>query len=98
MNNIGIKEAWSLVEFRNKFTKMYLTNEMINTNTGEPFKCLAFKGNDDKVTMVGFSSELGELTSAQIKEQKDSLRVVQLNSGSYKLCGTPANAWEEIDL
>ena len=48
-------------------------------------------GNDD-------NSKMGELTPKEILEQKDSLQVVELESGNYSLCHQGANAWEDVDL
>ena len=50
------------------------------------------------ITLVPVSSNLGELTPKQIAEQKDNLQVVQLESGSYKLCKTGHDTWEDVDL
>lgn len=67
-----------------------------NKTTGETFKKLCFtKGNNQ--TYVGFSSKLGELTPAEIVAQKDELQVVELTSGTYKLCKSNS-MWEDVDL
>jgi hypothetical protein len=47
--------------------------------------------------VVNFSSNLGELTPQQIASMKDELQVVQLTSGTYKLCKT-GSTWEDVDL
>lgn len=96
-NNVGIKNSWSLMDFARANGKLKITQEYVNPNTGEPFRSLAFV-NGGKVTLVGFSSNLGELTPAQIKAQKNDLQVVQLESGNYKLCKSGADQWETIDL
>jgi hypothetical protein len=97
-SNVGIKDSWSLQTFRDKFEKMKVTNDMVNKETGEVFKDCAFIDSEGKVTLVGFSAALGELTPAQIKEQKDSLQVVLLESGNYKLCKVGADSWEDVDI
>jgi len=78
--------------------KMKVTNELVNSNTGETFKSCAFVGAGGAVTLVGFSSNLGELTPRQIAAQKDSLQVVELESGNYKLCKRGTDSWESVDL
>ena len=87
----------SLREFRENYKSIKLA-PFVNSNTGESFKSLAFIGFDDKVTLVGFSSKLGELTAQEIKAQADELRVVQLESGSLKLCRAGESSWEDVDI
>ena len=77
---------------------MKVTNELVNSNTSETFKSCAFVGAGGAVTLVGFSSNLGELTPRQIAAQKDSLQVVELESGNYKLCKRGTDSWESVDL
>lgn len=77
---------------------MKVTNELVNSSTGETFKSCAFVGTGGAVTLVGFSSNLGELTPKQIAAQKDSLQVVELESGNYKLCKRGTDSWESVDL
>ena len=70
----------------------------VNKETGECFKSCAFLDSEGGITLVAFSSKLGELTPAQIAAQKDDLQVVQLESGSYKLCKAGHDTWEDVDL
>lgn len=97
-NNVGIKASWSLMAFAKKFSKMKVTKPFTNPNTGEIFRSCAFVDNTGAVTLVGFSSNLGELTPKQIASQKDNLQIVQLESGNYKLCKAGTDNWEEVDL
>jgi hypothetical protein len=93
----GIKASWSLVAFAKSNGRMKI-GSFINKDTGESFKSCMFvddAGNVQKV--VNFSSNLGELTPQQIVAQKDSLQVVQLESGTYKLCKA-GSTWEDVDL
>lgn len=91
----GIKNSWSLVAFARTHGKMKVA-PFVNKDTGEVFKSCAFINGDD-ITLVNFSSKLGELTPAQIVAQKDDLQVVQLESGTFKLCKT-GSTWEDVDL
>ena len=77
---------------------MKVTNELTNSQTGERFKSCAFVASSGAVTLVGFSSSLGELTPQQIAAQKNQLQVVQLESGNYKLCKSGADSWQDVDL
>lgn len=103
---VGIKKSWSLIDFARSHGRMKVTNELTNSDTGETFKSCAFIGTDGAVTLVGFSSNLdtinpnanSKVISKQISAQKDELRVVQLESGNYKLCKPGADSWEDVDL
>lgn len=96
--NVGIKNSWPLVDFAKSHGRMKVTNELTNTQTGEVFKSCAFVGTGGAVTLVGFSSNLGELTPTQIAAQKDSLQVVELGSGNFKLCKRGTDSWDDVDL
>ena len=96
-SNIGIKNSWSLISFAKSHGRMKVA-PFVNKETGEAFKSCVFLGAEGEVTLVAFSSNLGELTPKQIAAQKDDLQVVQLESGSYKLCKTGHDTWEDVDL
>ena len=93
----GIVASWGLVAFAKSNGRMKV-GSFVNKDTGEAFKSCMFvdaEGNVQKV--VNFSSNLGELTPQQIASMKDDLQVVQLESGTYKLCKT-GSTWEDVDL
>lgn len=95
-SNIGIKNSWPLISFAKAHGRMKVA-PFVNKETGECFKSCAFlKG--DSITLVAFSSKLGELTPKEIAAQKDDLQVVQLESGTYKLCKAGHDTWEDVDL
>ena len=94
---VGIKNSWSLISFARTHGRMKVA-PFVNKETGECFKSCAFLDSDGEVTLVAFSSKLGELTPKQIAAQKDDLQVVQLESGSFKLCRTGHDTWEDVDL
>ena len=96
-SNVGIKNSWSLISFAKTHGKMKVAPFVIR-ETGECFKSCAFISNTDEVTLVAFSSKLGELTPAEIAAQKDDLQVVQLESGTYKLCKAGHATWEDVDI
>lgn len=95
---VGIKNSWSLLDFARTHGRMKVTNDLVNSQTGETFKSCAFVDTEGAVTLVGFSSGLGELTPSQIAAQKDSLQVVELESGNYKLCKASTDNWQDVDL
>ena len=94
---VGIKNSWSLISFAKAHGRMKVA-PFVNKETGECFKSCAFLDSEGGITLVAFSSKLGELTPAQIAAQKDDLQVVQLESGTYKLCKAGHDTWEDVDL
>ena len=95
--NVGIKNSWSLLSFARAHGRMKVA-PFVNKETGEAFKSCAFIDSDGDTTLVAFSSNLGELTPQQIAAQKNSLQVVELESGTYKLCKQGNSSWEDVDL
>ena len=94
----GIKNSWSLMSFARSHGKMQVA-PFVNKETGEEFKsCVFTDPEDNSRTFVAFSSKLGELTPNDIVARKDSLQVVELESGTFKLCNVGANNWEDVDL
>ena len=94
---VGIKNSWSLISFAKSHGRMKVA-PFVNKETGEAFKSCAFLDSKGGITLVAFSSKLGELTPKQIAAQKDDLQVVQLESGSFKLCRAGHDTWEDVDL
>ena len=96
---VGIKNSWSLISFAKSHGRMKVA-PFVNKETGVCFKSCAFLSSKGEITLVAFSSNLGELTPEQIAAQKDNLQVVQLESGSFKLCkaGHGHDTWEDVDL
>ena len=96
--NVGIKNSWSLLAFAKTHGKMQV-GDFVNKETGEAFKsCIFTNPEDSSRCFVAFSSKMGEMTPAQIAAEKDSLQVVELESGNYSLCRQGANAWEDVEL
>ena len=95
--NVGITNSWSLLSFAKSHGRMKVA-PFVNKETGECFKSCAFISDTNEITLVAFSSKLGELTPAEIAAQKDDLQVVQLESGSFKLCKAGHDTWEDVDL
>ena len=96
--NQGIVNSWSLLAFAKTHGKMQV-GEFANKETGESFKSCVFTNPEDQSRcFVAFSSHLGEQSPAEIASRKESLQVVQLESGNYSLCNTGENAWADVDL
>lgn len=108
-NNVGIVNSWSLLAFAKAHGAMKVVpaTEHVNRETGETFTSAscAFVHPTEKdeqgrnaVTFVAFSSNLGELSAAEIAAQKDELQVVELASGNYSLCKQGNSSWAEVEL
>ena len=96
--NVGIKNSWSLLAFAKSHGKMQV-GEFTNGETGDTFKsCIFTNPEDNSRCFVAFSSKMGELSPREIMDQKDSLQIVELESGHYSLCRQGANAWEDVEL
>lgn len=98
MANVGIKNSWSFISFVKTFGPTVKIAPFINSKTNEPFTSLAVIDNSDTITLVSFSSSLGELNKQQLKAQKNKLQVVELETGKYKLCKQGTDNWETVDL
>lgn len=97
MANVGIKNSWSLLAFAKMKGKMQV-GKFKNSETNEDFESCIFTDTAGNRCFVAFSSNLGVLTPSQISAQKDSLQVVQLESGNYSLCKQGENNWQDVEL
>lgn len=95
-NNTSILQSWSLLEFAKNYVKMQVGN-FVNSNTGEEFKSCMFVKEDGSYDYVGFHSQLGALTPAEISERKKELKVGLTQSGKYVLYNH-IDDWEIVDL
>lgn len=91
-SSIHIVSVTPLLEFAKLHGKMKVTKELTNPHTGKKFKSCAFIDANGRVTLVGFSTEIGELTPFQISEQKNYLQVVELSNGMLKLTRKPSKS------
>jgi hypothetical protein len=97
MANVGIKQGWSLLAFASG--KKMQVGSFVNSETGEQFKsCVFTEQSTGNRCFVAFSSNLGELTPAQISAMKHELQVVELNSGNFSLCKQGQGTWEDVEL
>lgn len=94
--NSSILQSWSLLEFAKNYVKMQI-GDFVNKNTGEEFKSCMFIKKDGTYDYVGFHSQLGELTPAEISERKKELKVGLTQSGKYVLYDQ-IDDWENVDL
>lgn len=85
MSNLIKSSGVALVTFARNFRSVEV-KPFTNSETGEQFKSLVFEDADKNYTMVNFSSQLGELTPAEITARKDELQVVSMDSGTHILC------------
>lgn len=94
--NLSILQSWSLLEFAKNYVKMKV-GTFVNLNTGEEFKSCMFFKKDGNYDYVGFHSQLGELTPAEISKRKKELKVGLTESGKYVLY-EHIDDWEIVDL
>ena len=94
--NTSILQSWSLLEFAKNHVKMQV-GTFVNSNTGEEFKSCMFLKKDGTYDYVGFHSQLGVLTPAEISKRKKELKVGLTNSGKYILYDH-IDDWEIVDL
>lgn len=94
--NTSILQSWSLLEFAKNYVKMQVGN-FVNSNTGEEFKSCMFVKEDGSYDYVGFHSQLGTLTPAEISERKKELKVGLTELGKYVLY-VHIEDWENVDL
>lgn len=71
--NSSILQSWSLLEFVKNYIKMKV-GTFVNSNTGKEFKSCMFLKKNGTYDYVGFHSQLGELTPAEISKRKRNLK------------------------
>lgn len=100
MANIGIKNSWPLVAFAKIKGKMQVGSFKTTAEDGSErsFKSCIFTDPAGNRCFVSFSSNMGELTPAEISAQKADLQVVELESGNFSLCRTGSNSWLDVEL
>lgn len=91
-SSVQVVSVTPLLEFAKHHGRMKVTKELTNPHTGEKFKSCAFIDASGKVTLVGFSTTIGELTPSKISEQKNLLQVVELSNGVLKLTRKSENS------
>lgn len=94
--NSSILQSWSLLEFAKNYVKIQVGN-FVNSNTGEEFKSCMFIKEEGSYDYVGFHSQLGELTPAEITKRKKKLKVGLTELGKYVLYDHIED-WENVDL
>ena len=92
-----IVDSCSLLEFA--AGKRMQVGAFVNAKTNDSFKSCIFtdKRSGDRC-FVAFSSNLGELSPAQIVRMKHELQVVTMDSGSHILCKQGQGNWEDVEL
>lgn len=80
---ITVKSTTPLFEFAKRY-KHFKVGSFKN-ESNESFKRCLFFNDTNSIVEVHFSSRYGELTPEQIKNQKDSLQIVELSNGKYIL-------------
>lgn len=95
-NDGKIVNSWGLIAFARMKGKMQVGQ--FKNDEGTEFKsCIFTDPITGERTFARFSTNLGEMTPAEIVAQKADLQVVELESGTYKLCKS-GSTWEDVDL
>lgn len=93
----SIINRWTLLSFAASHGKMQ--TGIARNKDGEEFASCSFTDPMTGLrTYVGFSSNLGVLSAAQIAARKHELQVVQLETGSYRLCKVGESTWDDVEL
>ena len=90
-------EDWPLLDFARANGKMQV-GDFISKDTNEEFKACIFTKKDGSRIFVGFFSQLGELTPAEISRRKDELKVGLMSNGYYYLHDNNIKLWKDINL
>lgn len=96
-----IKNSWGLIAFARTKGKMQVA-PFVN-ESGEAFKsCVFTHPETGERCFVNFSSNLGEMTPAEIAAQKDNLQVIERQGDDGKcrfiLCRAGQSTWSDVDL
>lgn len=106
VNNSGIKNSWSLLDFARSHGRMKIAPFARKNDEGkvvETWKSCVFENPNTKaLCFVSFSRKLGELTPVQIKKQLSDLQVVECSNAQgeqmFSLCRKGESSWEDVDL
>jgi len=90
-------DNWSLIDFAKEFGKMRIA-PFVNKETGEEFKTCIFINSKGEKIWVRFSDELGVLSSTEITQRKDELKVGLKMNGYYYLHNENVVFGEYINL
>lgn len=98
-NNRKPVNSWSLTTFARNHGKMKI-GSFVNKETGEVFKAPYFVNpTDNSVTMISFSSKLGELSAQEIAQRQHELQVCQYEDmKTLKLCKAGILNGEDVEL
>lgn len=93
-----IVNSWSLLSFAREFGTKMAVGPCVNHESGEVYQACCFTNKEGLRTFVGFSRNLGKLSSSEIVARKADLQIVKLESGNYKLCKVGQSDWKDVDL
>lgn len=97
MEQQEIINSWSLVSFcqvngNPKFATLK------NKQSGNQFQALMFNEGEKMVTFSNNMCQNGEDSFTYVMDNVQKLNVIQLESGSYKLCQRGNSAWKEMAI
>lgn len=93
----AFEHTWELRDFAKKHGRMQI-GKYPEVNNRESFWVCQFVNKEGKRTPVRISSRLQGITSKEISEQKDKLKVGQLVNGKFVLFDFRSKKWKDVDL
>lgn len=95
----SIVNHWSFLAFAREFGAKFAKGACTNHETGEIYQACTFTDKEGNRTFVGLGKSLGQDMSLQeLVDMRNNLQVVELDSGTYRLCKQGESTWETVDL
>lgn len=97
MEQQEIINSWSLVSFcKTNGNPKFAT--LTNKQSGNQFQALMFNEGEKMVTFSDKMCQNGEDSFNFVMENTKNLNIIQLESGSYKICHKAQNSWEYMNI
>lgn len=102
MSTTGIKNSYSLLAWTRGYTaKLVPAHKAVDKN-GKEFdapQSIALINEDGSVnTFAAFSSSLEAMSAAELVARAKDLNVVELESGTFKVCRPGEGSWQTLNF
>lgn len=97
MDNQEIINSWSLTSFCHANGNPKFAN-LENKTSGQRFNALMFNGGEKMVTFSDKICQRKEDTFEYVMNNIQKLNIIQLGSGSYKICKRSQASWQDMDI
>jgi hypothetical protein len=103
MSTTGIKNSYSLLAWTRGYTvKLVPAHKAVDRNGKEfdaPQSIALINDEDGSVNaFAAFSSSLEAMSAAELVAQAKDLNVVELNSGTFKVCRPGEGSWKTLNF